>query len=129
MKNGQKFVSLLLGVVLLVQGVAVSAAQCDMDSERSIPAAMSGDDSGMPCHGTAGEQAGAEQSSKAQGGLSCCDEDCPNMASCMLGHVAINTAFILDTSHSPEMISRPVVAGAIIHSPPSLLRPPISLHG
>jgi hypothetical protein len=119
MKRHRTVLSVLLGLVLLVQGVAVAAAPYAMFID-SDPAAMTMD-ADMPCHGQADDQAVNDPAS-------CCDADCPDMTSCMLGHLAINTSFQLTTVHSPDTAPHLAPVRVISHSPPTLLRPPITLH-
>ena len=121
MKRHRTLLSVVLGLVLLVQGVAVAAAPYDLVTD-SDPVAMTMD-SGMPCH-----EQGQKADDAAQGGSSCCDADCPDMTSCMLSHVAINASFQLVTAHSPDVVPGLVPVRVLTHSPPTLLRPPITLH-
>jgi hypothetical protein len=121
MKRHRTWLSVLLGLVLLVQGMAVAAAPYAM-LFGSDPVAMTMD-ADMPCHG---QQA---VSDSGQSGSSCCNADCPDMTSCMLGHLAINASFHLTTEHSPDEVLHLVPVRVISHSPPILLRPPITLHG
>ncbi len=126
MKRDRKSLSLLLGLVLMVQGVAVSAAPCTMTHEAPDAATSVSMDADMPCHGQK-DEAPAAATSNAD--LSCCGSDCPNMGNCMLGHAAINPGFLMTTDHSPDVAPRLVPVRVISLSPSSLLRPPISLHG
>ncbi len=112
---------MLLGLVLLVQGVAVSAAPVFGPDLATMTM-----DSDIPCHGQMDDQAVSQAVSNP---ASCCDADCPDMTSCMLGHLAIAAHFQLTTLHSPDAVPHMIPARIITHSPPSLLRPPITLHG
>jgi hypothetical protein len=120
MKRHRTGLSLMLGLVLLVQGVAVSAAPSALFIDAD-PVVMTMD-SDMPCHGQMDDQAVNDSSS-------CCDADCPDMTSCMLGQLAINASFQLTTLYTPDAVPHLVPAPAIIRSPPTFLRPPITLHG
>lgn len=120
MKRYRTGLSVLLGLVLLVQGVAVSAAPYAMLFDPD-PVAMAMDDD-MPCHGQADDQSVNDPAS-------CCDADCPDMTSCMLGHLAPGAHFQLTTLHSPDELPGLVPIRIITRSPPALLRPPITLHG
>ncbi len=120
MKRYRTLLSVLLGLVLLVQGVAVAAAPYAMLFDAD-PVVMTMD-ADMPCHGQAA-------SDSEQSGSSCCDAVCPDMTSCMLGHLAINASFQLTTVHSPGELPGLIPVRIIAQSPPSLLRPPITLHG
>jgi hypothetical protein len=125
MKRHRTGISVLLGLVLLVQGVAVSAAPCSMVHETPDAASVMTMDADMPCHGQADESVVAEVAND----LSCCDIDCPNMGNCMLGHAAINASFALTSEHSPDAVPSQVPVQVIAQAPVSLLRPPISFHG
>lgn len=109
-----------MGLVLLVQGVAVSAAIPAAISESTSPAITM--DADMPCHGQAEDAAGQDNSS-------CCDADCPDMTSCMLGQLAINANFQLTTLHVPDQVPQLKSLRFINRASPTHLRPPISLHG
>jgi hypothetical protein len=124
MKRYRTGISVLLGLVLLVQGVAVSAAPCTMIHESAADAAVMTMDADMPCHGQE-EEVVAE----AANDQSCCDIDCPNMGNCMLGHAAINASFLLTSVHSPDAVPSQAPVPVIAQAPVSLLRPPISFHG
>ena len=68
MQTLRPILTALLGLTLWVQGLAIAAAPVDMPDEPD--AAME-----MPCHGEA-----------ASAPCDCCDGDCPDMASCVIGH-------------------------------------------
>jgi len=61
----------LLGLMFWVQGMAIAAAPVDMPAD---PAESTME---MPCHGDAVDIAPCD----------CCDGDCPDMASCVIGQV------------------------------------------
>jgi hypothetical protein len=60
----------LLGLLFWVQGMAMAAAPVDVPADAADSAME------MPCHGDATELAPCD----------CCDGDCPDMASCAVGH-------------------------------------------
>jgi hypothetical protein len=119
MKRHRMWLSLLLGLVLLVQGVAVSAAP-DIASKSDTVAMTVGAD--MPCHGQMGDQASNDSAS-------CCDAQCPDMTSCMLGHLALIAHFQLTTPHAPAELPGLIPIRILTRFPSSPLRPPIALHG
>ncbi|MGH8458602.1 MAG: hypothetical protein ACRESV_04575 [Nevskiales bacterium] len=120
MKRHRTLLSVLLGLVLLVQGVAVSAAPLAMFSESGqTTVSMNAD---MPCHGQMDDQAVTDPAS-------CCDADCPDMTSCMLGHLAFANTVHASTPHSPDEFQQLIPVRVITRAPSSLLRPPITLHG
>lgn len=112
--------SILTGLVLLVQGFAVAAAprmQLSDTAETGIAV-------DMPCHG----QVLTQTDDGAEPQASCCDESCPNMTTCALGAMTSVTvpSIIL---HRPAQVERgftPIAAPRAAFCP--LLRPPISLH-
>ena len=120
MKRNRTWLSVLLGLALLVQGVAVAAAPYAMFSKSDAAAVAM--DADMPCHGQMEDQAINDPAS-------CCDADCPDMTSCMLGQLAITVSFQLTTVHSPDELPGLIPVRIIAQSPSSLLRPPITLHG
>lgn len=121
MKHHRTLVGILLGLVLLVQGYAVSAASWLVPFDP--PVAEVGTMAEPPCHGT---QAPAPEKQTP----CCCDATCPDMTSCALGHLA-SAAVIATVVFPPDGVAMPdahflPVAGRV---PSSLLRPPITLHG
>lgn len=74
MKRHRPLLSAVLGLMLCVQGLAIAAAPVDVaaaQAESTADSAMA-----MPCHGD----------SAAGAPCDCCDGDCPDMASCVIGH-------------------------------------------
>lgn len=125
MKRDRKSLSLLLGLVLMLQGVTSLAAPCLM-SHDAEPVAMSmAMDTDMPCHG---EQEDTTLAA-AEAGISCCDVDCPNMSGCMLGQLAIHAGFQLATEHASGVLPAMATSRLLSQPPPALLRPPIFRHG
>lgn len=113
--------SVLLGLVLLVQGLAVSAAPhaSPMDTVASLPATAH-----MPCHAQNADAADTQAAAKP----SCCDASCPDMTSCALGHMAVSAP----TGIAPlpaNAAEYPVPASVLVSHPlRSPLRPPIAIH-
>ncbi|SFF66835.1 hypothetical protein SAMN04488120_12112 [Fontimonas thermophila] len=111
--------SVLMGLVLLLQGLAVSAAPHARRAEVTAALAAAAD---PPCHRQ-------KAPAKAEPPASCCDEDCPHMARCLLGQLA--PAVTLCMSVPPPARTEPGAASLFSTSPlpRALLRPPIPLHG
>jgi hypothetical protein len=70
MKRHHPLLAAVLGLMLCVQGLAIAAAPVDVQPDET-EAAME-----MPCHGESADVAACD----------CCDGDCPDMASCAIGH-------------------------------------------
>lgn len=105
----------ILGLLLMVQGVAVASTEMAMPALGDTASTMAA----MPCHGD--QNSGGEPQS-------CCDSDCPNMASCALGHLAVASAqgaeFVGELHPAyPALVLAPATL-----PPPSFLRPPIAFH-
>lgn len=120
MQRYRTLISILLGLVLLVQGLAVSAAPRAEWSEPA-PAKMSATSmADMPCH--------AQKADKADLAQPCCDASCPDMTTCALGHLAcVATESVVFSQMMREALaftSVRVQARALA----SPLRPPITLH-
>jgi hypothetical protein len=116
MKALRTFLHAALGLLLLVQGVAVSAAGADLPQADSPAAAMDG----MPCHGDPADAATP----------SCCDVSCPDMLTCAGANLALATDTAATSPPSADRF-RLVRAEASLPTPRAtfLLRPPIALHG
>lgn len=113
--------SVLLGLVLLLQGFALSAAPLGLpDAEMTQAAADT-----PPCHGAQPPQTDADGST-----LSCCDADCPDMTRCALGHFAAAPQPAAPGAHAP-VTPRPEASAIVApeRRAASLLRPPITFHG
>jgi hypothetical protein len=115
MKRFRPALNAVLGLLLLVQGVAAAAtgfAPISADETATEMAAM-------PCHG---------DMTGAGGHASCCDADCPNMAACALGHIAAASAPSLDVVATAHPARVTLLSAPVALPLPSLLRPPISFH-
>jgi len=99
--------SVLLGLMLLVQGYAASAAT---QAHCHGQAAMSAEGPGVP----AGD---------------CCKSHCPDMASCAQGAMAAPAAFSLALAPAAQAQPSFVPARVLTRSFALPLRPPITLHG
>lgn len=118
MKRHRTLVSILVGLVLLLQGWAVAAAP-----RAHLPQAASLDAmADMPCHARSSDQKpGVDGTVKP----SCCNADCPDMTTCALGHFVSVVTFALDTprAHVPAPVA--LSARQASAAPAFLLRPPI----
>lgn len=117
MKLVRPLLNLVVGLLLLVQSVAVaSTGVAPLDAaDPAADVAMAA----MPCHGDTGS--GTDQPS-------CCDADCPNMAACALGHIAAAPMQGFDAVVASQKVQPVSVMTPIVLAPSSLLRPPISSH-
>lgn len=116
MKTSRTWLSVLLGLVLLLQGYAVSAApRANLLKDSGADMVMQMD---MPCHG---QKADAEKPGKP----SCCNADCPDMATCALGHIASPMSLTLNSPRGDLAEPGSLAAREIARAPASLLRPPI----
>lgn len=115
--------SMFLGLVLLVQGFAVSAAPRAKLSEGTPASASVMVD--MPCHA----QMAMKQDDSGKQERSCCNASCPDMTTCALGHLAAATLVTVSVPPAAQAESRvtPVrIEARTLNSP---LRPPIASHG
>src|ERR1051326_7884852 len=79
MRRHRTWISILLGLVLVLQGFAVSAA-------TRAPMAKAAAMADAPCHG---------HSDAMKSRHNCCDESCPDMTSCALGAFASGDVVIV----------------------------------
>ena len=122
MKRYRTLISVLLGLVLLVQGFAVSAApRASLSSAATAHAEMQmkGD---APCPMMMGEASGKQAPS-------CCNATCPDMTTCALGHIAAISVFSVALPATAQIHPQFSLVLAVARTSTSLLRPPISLHG
>lgn len=103
-----------LGLLFLAQGVAVAAADFKSPTEQQQTVEM-------PCHG--------DMASGDTDKPSCCDTDCPDMASCAFAHVAIPYLPTIVVPRAGHLRDTASVSAAATTSTQSLLRPPIDSHG
>lgn len=123
MKRFRTFLSMLLGLVLLVQGFAVSAAPRAKLAEGAPASASVMAD--MPCHA----QKAMKQDDSGKQDRACCNASCPDMTTCALGHLAsaAHVSVALPPAAQAESHVAPIhVEARTLNSP---LRPPIVLHG
>ena len=121
--NLRPWLNAVLGLMLLVQGVALASAPLALppaaDTEQ---AATDTDTEAMPCHGTAP----APDTDSAP--CACCDHACPDMAACAAGHLAAAPVFQLRFAPAPQPAIAAPERAVVNVSPPLRLRPPIALH-
>jgi hypothetical protein len=119
MNRLRPYVSAFLGLVLLVQGFAVAAAGHPAAAADAAAAQAVADAAMMPCHGSAASDRATTPN--------CCDEACPDMTTCALGHLALATSLqVAVVPPSSDFVAGLVPAPATVTSQ-SLLRPPIVL--
>lgn len=121
MNRHRTWLSVLLGAVLLAQGLAVSAAP-----HAATAAAGEADGTAMahmmPCHGQ------SEPAPQAAPAGPCCDADCPDMSHCALGHLACTCAVSVIVPPPARAERGFAPAGVALRPPAALLRPPIIVH-
>lgn len=123
MKRSRTWLTWLLGLVLLAQGYAVAAApRISLGSNLPHSSAVMAD---MPCHASMAMKHG--QKGKAR--PSCCNESCPDMTTCALGHLASVAAAELTVPPAVQESVHVVPSRIEARAASSPLRPPISLHG
>lgn len=117
MKRYRTLLTMLLGLVLLLQGLAVSAAPyAKVPAPAESEMAME-----MPCHGQMAETSGKQVPS-------CCSLTCPDMTTCALGHIVaaidVITVALSPVAHAEHSFT---AVHAVSRSLTTPLRPPISL--
>lgn len=117
MKRFRPALNAVIGLLFMVQGVAVASAEITPLDAGDISAEASA--AAVPCHG---DQTGGTDLD------SCCDADCPNMAACALGHIAAASAQSVPIAAAQHPLRAATVLPPLASAPPSHLRPPISLH-
>lgn len=118
MRRCRPLLSLLLGLLFLVQGLAVAAAPLPT-AALDAPAAMQ--DAMPPCHADAA--AAASPSDPAP----CCHADCPDMTHCALSQLLTAPEFalaLIGPVSAPAALPPPQASS---HPSGSPLRPPIHL--
>ncbi|MEN8664295.1 MAG: hypothetical protein ABF356_05015 [Polycyclovorans sp.] len=131
MQRLRPLLNTLLGLIFLVQGYAVAAAPgmtakvATSVAASTAPAAMAD----LPHCAKMASQARQARDQAADAASSCCDDGCPNLSGCALGHLATITGpgiwlpnTVID---APPFALPPVQA----HRLSALLRPPITFHG
>lgn len=119
MNRARPLVHLLLGLLLLVQGYAVAAAPRGI-AHPATPSAVHAT-AVSHCHAMA-HAGDAKQHPKP----ACCDDSCPDMTTCALGHLATApvSSVVIAAPSSASGVS--LVPPPAWHAPASPLRPPIS---
>lgn len=122
MKRYRTLISILMGLVLLLQGWAVAAAPRAHLSQVASLEVMAD----MPCHARSSDQKpGAGGTEKP----SCCNADCPDMTTCALGHFVSVVTFTLNSPRADVPAPVLLVVREISAAPAFLLRPPILSNG
>jgi hypothetical protein len=120
-------ISILLGLLLLVQGMAAAAAPVmAMTSAKAQVTAIAERtaEAEMPCHKQQAEPVKADETRPA---CPCCDGDCPDMQACAGAQPAMASAIRLDLPRLKPAMPAPIEVSLAIHRTSSLLKPPISL--
>lgn len=115
MKSLRPLLNVVLGLALLVQGVAFASAPPVLAASGSAAAVASA----LPCHGDEAAPADAAP---------CCDSACPDMLSCALAHMALAPAsgLQLAPARSGSIAAPDRAADSVSLS--TRLRPPIAFH-
>jgi len=120
MKPLRGCLSAVLGLALLVQGVAVASAPQAAAAAASASAQVA-DASQMPCHGDTAEPAQAPP-------CACCDGGCIDVG-CTMGHfVAVVPSARISTAPIHQGVIAAIDRSVESISLPSPLRPPIAFH-
>lgn len=112
MEKLRPLLTAVLGLMFWVQGMAMAAAPVAVAEKPA--SAME-----MPCHGGDATEADA---------CACCDDACPDMASCVIGHYADAPASTMHLAAAPQS-ALPAAGWSLQTSVlPLPLRPPIVTH-
>ena len=134
MQRLRPLLNTLLGLIFLVQGYAVAAAPgmtapvATSVAASTAPVAMA-DMADMPHCARMASPARQGSDDQAAAASSCCDEGCPNLTSCALGHLAAIASpgiWLPNTVIDAPPFSVPPVQA---HRLSAWLRPPITFHG
>lgn len=121
-------ISLVLGLLLLVQGWAVAATSMMAfgTPDFAISASAQTAEVEMPCHQQKSE---AAKSAKTQPESSCpcCDGNCPDMQACAAAHPAMPSSLALSLPRLTALAPSTAESRIAIRNSSSLLKPPISL--
>jgi hypothetical protein len=113
MESLRPLVAAVLGLMLCVQGLALAAAPVDLPADETASAMA------MPCHGDSGDVAPCD----------CCDGDCPDMASCVIGYFfaapPATPAPLAPAAHLAAATDGWSLKTAVLSLP---VRPPIVIH-
>ena len=119
MKGYRQLTSVLLGLLLLLQGVVVSSAPrialADMQPHAGVTIRIA-----MHCD---------MRMVDASGKPSCCDAQCPDMTTCLLGAIATDSPVAMVLPRAPRVTTDLVSTHLIQRTLAVPLRPPITLHG
>lgn len=123
MKSLRLLLNGVLGLALLVQGVALASAPLAFDAPPPIEVAEAAAMDEMPCQGD--KQPAASEAPPC----ACCDGGCVDMSGCAFSQPAVAmpaSRLLFSAVDHAAIATRDRPAGRIFLS--SLLRPPISVH-
>lgn len=128
MKTLRPFLSAVLGLALLVQGLAFAAAPFDAAGAAPAGAAPAGAEEvaamdEMPCHGDS-----QPETLDAAAACACCDNGCADMGGCAFGQLAAGPSIGAQFPSAPQHVRAAAERAATSVSLPLPLRPPISFH-
>lgn len=120
METMRPWLSAVLGLALLVQGLAFAAAP--VDTTNAVPAATEAV-AAEPCHGDA-----QPDTVDAAAACPCCDSGCADMGGCAFGQLAAGPSIGAQFPSAPQAVIAVADRAAASVSLPLPLRPPISSH-
>lgn len=121
MRALRPLIHLFTALVLLVQGVAVAAAERTLvPTDGQSPSVHV-----MPCHPQPVDQAAADDASPGKG--SCCNHACPDMLSCAFVAVAVADGARMSLAGSSNESAGYTQLPYPLAPPGATLRPPIPL--
>ena len=123
MKTLRPWLSAVLGLALLVQGLAFASAPFDVASAAPAAAEEVAAMDEMPCHGDA-----QPETIDAAAACACCDDGCADMGGCAFGQLAAGPSIGAQFPSPPHDLIVSAERAAIRVSLPLPLRPPISFH-
>lgn len=123
MKTLRPWLSAVLGLALLVQGLAFAAAPFDTASAAPAAAEAVAAMDEMPCHGDS-----QPDTVDAAAACACCDDGCADMGGCAFGQLAAGPSMGAQFPSAPQDVVAVAERAATSVSLPLPLRPPISFH-
>jgi len=123
MKTLRPWLSAVVGLALLVQGLAFASAPFGTASGAPVAAAAVAAMDEMPCHGDA-----QPDTVDAAAACACCDDGCADMGGCAYGQLAAGPSIGAQFPAAPQDVVVAVARATTRVSLPLPLRPPISFH-